>query len=94
MIKPMGVFVAVEPIEVEEKTAGGIYIPDQVRERDQAAGQRGKIIGVGPACEYLDESAIGKTALFGRYAGVGAEFEQDGRKVRLIDNRDIKGLED
>lgn len=91
MINPVGVFVLVEPIEVEAKTAGGIILPDAVVEKEQFAAQRGEILAVGPAAEYLDQTAVGKIALFGRYAG--AMIEHEGRKLRLIDNRDIKALE-
>lgn len=91
MIDPVGVYVLVEPIEVEAKTAGGIILPEQVVEKEQWAAQRGTVLAVGPNAEYLDQSAVGKIALFGRYAG--ALIEHDGRKVRLIDNKDIKALE-
>lgn len=91
MIDPVGVYVLVAPIEVEKKTAGGILLPDEVVDKEQWAAQRGTILAVGPASEYLGQSAIGKVALYGRYAG--ALIEHEGRKVRLIDNKDIKALE-
>ena len=91
MIEPVGVYVLVEPIEVETVTKGGILLPDQIVEKEQWAAQRGTILGVGDASEYIGQDAVGKVALFGRYAG--ALIEQNGRKLRLIDNRDIKALE-
>lgn len=91
MIDPVGVYVLVEPIEVEAKTKGGIFLPDQVVEKEQWAAQRGKILAVGGAAEYLGQEAVGKVAVYGRYAG--ALIDHDGRKLRLIDNKDIKALE-
>jgi len=91
MIDPVGVFVLVEPIEVETKTAGGIILPDEVVEKEQWAAQRGTIIAVGSASEYIKQEDVGRVALFGRYAG--SLIEHEGRKFRLIDNTDIKALE-
>lgn len=91
MIEPVGVMVLVEPIEVATKTAGGVFLPDQIVEKEQWAAQRGKVLAVGPRCEYLGQADVGKTAIFGRYAG--ALIEHEGKKYRLIDNQDIKALE-
>lgn len=91
MIKPVGVMVLVEPVEVETKTKGGVFLPDQIVEKEQWAAQRGKILAVGPQCEYLAQADVGKIAIFGRYAG--ALIEHEGKKFRLIDNQDIKALE-
>lgn len=91
MIDPVGVYVLVEPIEVEAKTKGGILLPEQVVEKEQWAAQRGTILAVGQAAEYIGQDAVGRVAIYGRYAG--ALVDHNGKKVRLIDNRDIKALE-
>lgn len=93
MINPVGHYVLVEPIEVEAVTKGGIILPDQTVEKEQHAAQRGVIIAVGSASEYIKQEDVGRFAWFGRYAGIGATIEYEGRKFRLIDNTDIKALE-
>ena len=89
MLKPLGFYVLIEPQKVEEKTAGGIYIPQETQEKQQHAMSRGEIIAVGPASNMADD-CVGKTALFGRYAGV--EVEEGGRTFRLIDAQDVRAV--
>ena len=43
-IKPLADRVVVEPLDAEEKTAGGIFIPDNAKEKPQ----KGKVVAVGP----------------------------------------------
>lgn len=90
MIKPVGHFVLVEPQEVEEKTVGGILLPQDVIEKQQVAVMQGEIIAVGEQSEFIKADDIGSMALFGRYAGT--LVEHGGKKYRLIDNADIKGI--
>ena len=89
MIKPLGYYVLIEPLKVEEKTAGGIYIPDELRDKKQHAMARGEIIAAGEGAGSVTDN-IGKTALYGRYAGV--EVEEDGRTFRLIDAQDVRAV--
>lgn len=70
-VQPLGDRVLVEPLEAEEKTAGGIVIPDTAKEKQQ----RGKVIAVGKG-RVTDEGKItplevkvNDQVLFGRYAG-------------------------
>lgn len=91
-IKPVGFNVLVKPEKIETKTAGGVYIPDVVRDKEQHGVQRGTIVKVGKACEHVDQQDIGKIAIFGRYAGA---FIKDGDEdYRLIDDSAIKAVED
>ena len=70
-IRPLDDRVVVEPIEAEEKTAGGIVLPDTAKEKPQ----RGKVIAVGPG-KLLDSGKrapivvveVGDEVLFGKYA--------------------------
>ena len=70
-IQPLGDRVLVEPLEAEEKTAGGILIPDTAKEKQQ----KGKVVAVGKG--RLDEDGkltplevkVNDQVLFGRYAG-------------------------
>jgi chaperonin GroES len=70
-IRPLEDRVVVEPLEAEEKTAGGILLPDTAREKPQ----RGRVLAVGPG-KVLDDGkrqpmavAVGDEVLYGRYAG-------------------------
>ena len=70
-IQPLGDRVLVEPLEAEEKTLGGILIPDTAKEKQQ----KGKIIAVGKGRVDEDgkltplEVKVNDQILFGRYTG-------------------------
>ena len=69
-IQPLGDRVLVEPLEAEEKTSGGIVIPDTAKEKQQ----KGKVVAVGKG-RFEDgkltplEVKTGDQVLFGRYSG-------------------------
>lgn len=65
-IKPLADRVVIEPLPAEQKTAGGIIIPDTAKEKPQ----RGTVVAVGPGKK--DEPLtvkIGDVVLYGKYAG-------------------------
>jgi chaperonin GroES len=70
-IQPLADRVLVEPLEAEEKTAGGIVIPDTAKEKQQ----KGKVIAVGKGRVSKDgkvtplEVKVNDEVLFGRYSG-------------------------
>ncbi len=70
-IQPLGDRVLVEPLEAEEKTTGGIVIPDTAKEKQQ----KGKVIAVGKGKISDDgkvtplEVKVNDRVLFGRYTG-------------------------
>lgn len=70
-IQPLGDRVLVEPLEAEEKTSGGIVIPDTAKEKQQ----KGKIVAVGKGRTSEDgkltplEVKVNDQVLFGRYSG-------------------------
>jgi chaperonin GroES len=90
MIEPLGYYVLIEMDRAEERTAGGIILPQQAVEKEQYGMDRGTIRGVGPHSDAVSESDIGRKALFGRYAGL--MFDDGGVQYRLIDNREIRGV--
>ncbi len=71
-VKPIADRVLVEPAAAEEKTAGGIIIPDTAKEKPQ----RGKIIAVGNGKpdEPMTVKA-GDNVLYGKYAGTEVNIE-------------------
>lgn len=83
-LKPLADRVLVEPAAAEEKTAGGIIIPDTAKEKPQ----RGKIVAVGNG--KPDEPMTvkkGDTVLYGKYAGT--EITVEGKDYLIMRESDI-----
>jgi len=82
--KPMPGKVLIEPLLAEEKTAGGIYIPDSAKEKPS----KGKIIAVGKDdSEDKSELAAGDTVLYGKYSGT--ELQIDDKDYLILNKEDI-----
>lgn len=65
-VRPLADRVLVQPMEAEEKTVGGIYIPDTAKEKPQ----RGTVIAVGPGTKDVAmELKAGDVVLYGKYSG-------------------------
>ena len=83
-IKPLADRVVVESAPAEEKTAGGIIIPDTAKEKPQ----RGKIVAVGKGKpEEPMTVKVGDTVLYGQYAGTGVSLE--GKDYLIMREADI-----
>jgi len=83
-IKPLADRVLVEPAAAEEKTAGGIIIPDTAKEKPQ----KGIIVAVGNG--KVDEPLTvkkGDTVLYGKYAGT--ELSVEGKDYLIMRESDI-----
>lgn len=91
-IQPLGDRVLVEPLEAEEKTTGGIVIPDTAKEKQQ----KGKVIAVGKGRVADDgkltplEVKVNDQVLFGRYAGT--EVKVGAADYLIIKEDDILGI--
>ncbi len=71
-MKPINDRVVVKPAKAEEKTAGGIIIPDTAKEKPQ----RGEIVAVGPGKDGNAMTvSVGDTVLYGKYAGQEMTYE-------------------
>lgn len=88
-LNPLDDRVVVEPLSAEEKTAGGIVLPDTAKEKPQ----RGKVISVGPG-RLLDSGErstmsvkVGDEVLFGKYGGTDIEVES--KEVKILRESDI-----
>jgi len=90
MIEPVGHFALIEMQRIEEKTAGGIFLPKSAVEKEERAMQEGKLVAAGPLCKKLADEQVGRTVYFGRYAGLLIEHE--GAEYRLIDEDEIRGV--
>lgn len=83
-IQPLADRVLIEPAAAEEKTVGGIIIPDTAKEKPL----QGKVIAVGKGTK--DEEMVlkaGDTVLYGKYAGTELEFE--GQKFLVMRQSDV-----
>ena len=91
-LKPLGSRVVVEPIEVEEVTAGGIVLPETAKEKPQ----KGKVLSVGPGDRDEDGDRIkmdvveGDVVLFAKYAGT--EIKVDGKKLLILRESDLLAI--
>jgi chaperonin GroES len=88
-IRPMDDRVIVEVLEAEEKTAGGIVLPDTAKEKPQ----RGQVVAVGPG-RLLDSGeraemsvAVGDEVIYGKYGGT--DIEVNGEEVKILRESDI-----
>ncbi len=91
-LRPLDDRVVVKPQQAEEKTAGGIVIPDTAKEKPLM----GKVVSVGPG-KLLDngkrvEVAVNKndTVLFGKYGG--NDIKIDGVEYKILRESDILGI--
>ena len=90
--RPLHDRVVVKRIEAEDKTAGGIIIPDTAKEKPQ----QGEVIAVGPGGR--DESGklipidvqVGDRVLFGKWSGT--EVKIDGQDLLIMKESDIMGV--
>lgn len=86
-IKPLSDRVLVEPAAAEEKTAGGIYIPDTAKEKPQ----KGTVVAVGPGKK--DEPTTvksGDVVLYGKYSGT--ELQVEGKDYLMMRESDILAI--
>ena len=90
--RPLHDRVLVQPLDGEEKTAGGIIIPDTAKEKPSEA----KIIAVGPGAKTEDgkilpmEVKVGDLVLFGKWSGT--EVKIDGVEYSIMKESDIMGI--
>ena len=92
-LKPLGDRIIVEPIEQEETTAAGIYLPETAKEKPQ----EGRVIAAGPGA--LDDSGKriemevkeGDRVLYAKYAGTEVKLEGD-KKVLILKQSDVLAL--
>jgi len=83
MLKPIGKRVVIKKLEAEEKTASGIVLPSQAKEKPQFA----EIVAVG---EEVNEVKAGDKVVFKKY--VGTEIKVDGEELTICDVEDILAI--
>jgi chaperonin GroES len=88
-IRPLDDRVVVEPVEAEERTAGGIVLPETAKEKPQ----RGRVLALGPG-KLLENGqrsplavSVGDEVIYGKYSG--SDIEVDGHEVKILRESDI-----
>ncbi len=90
--RPLHDRVVVRRVDEEEKTAGGIIIPDTAKEKPQ----QGEVVAVGPGARGDDNELIpldvkeGDRVLFGKWSGT--EVKIDGEDLLIMKESDILGV--
>jgi chaperonin GroES len=90
-LQPLDDRVVVEGLEAEQKTAGGILLPDSAKQKPQ----QGKIVAVGPG--KLNDNGtrapmalkVGDTVLFGKYSG--SDVEVGGKEYKIMRESELLG---
>ena len=91
-LKPLADRLVVEPIEGDEVTASGIYVPETAKEKPQ----EGKVVAAGPGRKDDDgkripmDVATGDRVLYAKYAGT--EVKLEGEKYLILKESDILAI--
>ena len=90
--KPLHDRVLVRRVQSDEKTAGGIIIPDTAKEKPQ----EGKVVALGSGAKTEDgkiipmDVKVGDIVLFGKWSGT--EVKIDGKEYSIMKESDIMGI--
>ncbi|HEY8495910.1 MAG TPA: co-chaperone GroES [Limnochordales bacterium] len=91
-LQPLADRVVVQPLNEEEKTPGGIYLPDTAKEKPQ----QGKVVAVGPGRvndkgQRIDMTVkVGDRVVYSKYAGT--EVEIGGEEYLILSEADILAI--
>ena len=94
-IRPLDDRIVVEAMEAEEKTAGGIVLPDTAREKPL----HGKVLAAGPG-KLIEKTGnrgkmsikVGDVVIYGKYTGT--EIELDGEKLVILRESDVLAIQE
>ena len=78
-IRPLNMRVVIKPVEVEETTASGLYIPDSAKEKPQ----QGTVVAI----SKITSLAVGETVIYGKFTGT--EVEIDNETFLILKESDI-----
>ena len=90
--RPLHDRVLIKVLDSEEKTAGGIIIPDTAKEKPQ----EGEVVAVGPGAKSEDgkivsmDVKVGDIVLFGKWSGT--EIKIDGTEYSIMKESDVMGI--
>lgn len=88
----------IEPKRVDEKSKGGIIIPDEAKDREQFAQMEGTLVARSPLAFTYDDwpagcnaPGVGDRVLFAKFAGAKVTGK-DGKEYRLVNDKDIAAV--
>jgi chaperonin GroES len=91
-LKPLDDRIVIKQLDAEEKTSGGIILPDTAREKPQI----GTVVAIGPG-KILDDGKRGKMSvkkkdevIYAKY--MGSDIEIDGQKYVILRESDVLGI--
>ncbi|MBI3961055.1 MAG: co-chaperone GroES [Chloroflexi bacterium] len=91
-LRPLGDRMVVKPIEQEEVTSSGIYLPETAKEKPQ----QGNVISVGPGARDEDgkrivmDISVGDVVLYARYSGTTIKL--DGKEYLILKENDVLAI--
>jgi chaperonin GroES len=90
-IKPLAGYALVKPEETEEKTASGLYLPDNAQERPA----RGTVVAIGEAVRHPDHEekaqfGVGDIVIYKKWGG--DELKADGQDYKLVKFDDVMAI--
>jgi chaperonin GroES len=91
-LKPLGDRLVVQPVEQDEQTASGIFLPETAKEKPQ----QGEVIAAGPGSRddkgerVAMEVAVGDRVLYARYSGTTVKI--DGKEYLILKESDILAI--
>ncbi len=89
ILKPLSDRVVLKPVKAEEKTKGGIVLPDTAKDKPQ----EGEIVAVGPGrildngTKLVPEVKVGDRVIYSKYSG--SEIKVDGEEYLIVRESDI-----
>lgn len=88
-IHPVEFKVLVRPKKVEEKTVGGIIIPESAKEKEKYATVEGVLVAIGTIAftspDWLDKPKVGDTVLYDKYSGARVKGKDEEEYILLND---------
>ncbi len=91
-LKPLSDHVVIKPLEAEEKTAGGILLPDTAKEKST----RGEVMAVGSGRIMPNGRVVkpavstGDIVIYSKYAG--SEIKVDGKELKIVQESEILAI--
>jgi len=91
-LKPLGVRLVVQPLEGEEQTSTGIYLPETAKEKPQ----QGEVVAAGPGARDEDgkriamDVSVGDIVLYAKYSG--SNIKLDATEVLILKESDVLAL--
>jgi len=91
-LKPLGDRLVIEPLEQQEQTASGIFLPETAKEKPQ----EGKVIAAGPGARketgerITMDVNVGDTVLYARYSGTNVKL--NGKEYLILKENDVLAI--